>query len=153
MIEFTEANLEARGWTTMRLGELVRSHGLLPCELDEDALQLRPMSTAEPIWFANALAVRDLDAVNARLRGAPPRNREIALDVLARARACRRFEELEQLERLRGLAAISEENAAWARRTEALLADARALAEGSERRAREAEALAEARRSRWRWRR
>jgi FkbM family methyltransferase len=146
MIEFTQANLARRGSSTEMLGELVKEKGLFPCELDEDRLELRALSTTQPLWFKNVLAVRDVDAVNERLRSAPPRNREIARDVLARAKACRRFQELEELEHLRTLAGTAEQNRRWALETEERLTQARALAAANERWARETEErLAQAR--------
>jgi FkbM family methyltransferase len=106
MIEFAQASLQRRGWNTIQLGELFARHGLAVCELDEDRLQLVPASTRDTLWFKNLLATRDPDAVNARLNGAPERNREVARDILARARACR--EHPDELDRLRRLAQLNE---------------------------------------------
>jgi FkbM family methyltransferase len=122
MIEFTEENLRRRGSSTERLAAVVAAHGLSLHELSPDGEQLVPFRPEGPIWFKNLFATPDVDAVNARLASAPAENVEIARDVLARGRACRRFKELEELDTLRAVAASHEQ---WARSAEALLAKER----------------------------
>jgi FkbM family methyltransferase len=136
MIEFTEANLQRRGWSTERLAEAVAAHGLSLHELSPDGRRLVPFKPEGPIWFRNLFATHDVEAVNARLASAPAQNVEIAADVLARARACRRFKEFEELDTLRALAASHEQ---WARNAEALLAKERESSAGLRRQIEEIE--------------
>jgi FkbM family methyltransferase len=144
MVEFTEANLQRRGWSTPALGALLAGHRLELCQMSQETLQLAPVSTAEPIWFANLFAVRDLDAVNARLRGADAAHVEVARDILARGAACHRFKELEDLDTVRGQLAqqklLADSNKTWALNVEALFAKEKELSAELRRWAEDAEA-------------
>jgi FkbM family methyltransferase len=128
MVEFTEANLQRRGWDTARLAAALRALGLGLYGFSADRLELVPFDASGPIWFANLFATRDAGPINERLRTAPDARRAIARDVLGRARACDRLRELEDLERFRREAA---DHRAWAERTEALLAQARERTEAN----------------------
>jgi FkbM family methyltransferase len=147
LVEFTEANLQRRGWSTARLGELIARQGLSLFEFSPEHLDLVPVRSTRELWFSNLIATRDPEAVRARLRSASPANVAVARDVLARARACDHLRELEDLARLRQEAADqagwarraeagraqaleqAAENAAWARRTEERLAAERVLSD------------------------
>ncbi|HEY6003561.1 MAG TPA: FkbM family methyltransferase [Anaeromyxobacter sp.] len=118
MIEFTEANLQRRGMSTVQLASRVEGSGYRLCELSRETLQLAPVRVDGPIWFGNLFAVRDLDSVNRRLATADGEHVEVARDILARAAACDRFRELEELDVTRALA---ESNKQWALNVEELL--------------------------------
>ncbi len=124
VLEFTEANLERRGWTSQRLARLVAGLGLALHDFDAERCRLVPCDVTGPIYFRNLYAVRDPGTVNARLATASPRAVLVARDLLGRARACELFRELEEVPRLRALA---ESNETWALRTEALLAEEKVL--------------------------
>ncbi|HET6413107.1 MAG TPA: FkbM family methyltransferase [Anaeromyxobacter sp.] len=138
LVEFAEPNLQRRGFSTAQLGTLISRLGLTLCDFSPEERKLVPCSTENPIWFRNLVAARDPEEVEARLRAAEERNLEVALDILARAAACDRLKELEDLDRYQRLASANEE---WARNIEALLArekelsaTLRAWAEDAERR-------------------
>jgi FkbM family methyltransferase len=144
MVEFTEENLRRRGFSTGALRERLQGLGYTLAELDEETLQLRRFDEPGPIWFRNLFACADVAAVNARLAAAGPRERAIARDILDRARACNRFRELEDLDRLRAVEAESEKTRAWAEEAEARAASASRLSEERKTWAEEAEARAAA---------
>ena len=122
MIEFTEANLARRGRTSGDLARQLESSGYQLCEFCTDKLELVPFQVAAPIWYKNIFACLDFRSVNSRLSSARAENRQIALDVIARARACSLFSELEKLERYEKSAELLTETRQWALRTEHLLA-------------------------------
>ena len=122
MIEFTEANLVRRGRTSIELARQLERSGYQLCEFCTDKLALVPFQVAAPIWYKNLLACLDLQSVNSRLSSAGAENRQIALDVIARARACSLFSELEELENYKKSAELLIETRQWALRTEGLLA-------------------------------
>jgi hypothetical protein len=102
-----------------------------------ERLQLVPCHSTEQLWFRNLIATRDPAAIQARLLSASAANLEVARDILARAKACERLRELEDLARLRKEVA---ERTDWATRAESMLAQARQEAAASAEWARRAEA-------------
>lgn len=118
MIEFTEANLQRRGISTVQLASQVEGLGYRLCALSPETLQLAPFGVESPVWYRNLFAVRDLEAVNRRLASADAAHVEVARDILDRAAACERLKELEELEVVRKLA---ESNRQWALNIEELL--------------------------------
>lgn len=124
MIEFTEANLQQRGMSTVQLASIVEGFGYRLHELSRETLQLAPVHVDGPVWFRNLFAVRDLDPVNRRLAAADEAHVEIARDILGRAAACDRFRELEELDTTR---AMAESNKQWALNVEELLRKEREL--------------------------
>jgi FkbM family methyltransferase len=122
MIEFTEANLARRGRTSSDLARQLESGGYQLCEFCTDKLELVPFQVAAPIWYKNIFACLDFRSVNSRLSSAGAENRQIAMDVIARARACSLFSELEELDNYKKSAELLTETRQWALRTEDLLA-------------------------------
>ncbi len=136
MIEFTEANLERRGWSTEQLASTLGRQGLGLFQYSSETREMVPFTLSGPVWYRNLLATRDVNRVNARLRSASAEHVEIAQDVLDRARACNRLKELEDLDQTRALATS---NRQWALNVEALLEGEKARAREAERRAAEGE--------------
>ena len=121
MIEFTEANLNRSGFTTEDLYRQLVSLGYIICDFDAEDCRLVPMQFAGRIWYQNLFAAADVEAVNQRLRSASSQNRLIAADILARAKACSRFKELQELDYYKNVAAQASANQEWAEKTESLL--------------------------------
>ena len=142
MIEVAEHNLRRRGLATQDLVAQIEAMGYALFEFVPETLQLKPCSVEGPIWFKNLFACSDPKRVNARLRAATSDRKEIARDILGRAAACARFKELEELERFRHLADISEGNRQWAERAEQLLSSEREIVEEMRSRIDAAELLA-----------
>jgi FkbM family methyltransferase len=125
MIEFTEANLARRGITSIRLARQLESLGYELCEFSTEALELLPFQVEGPIWYKNLFACIDRVAVNSRLRSACSVNKQIAQDILERARACSLHAELEELNYYKTLASLATEYKEWAERTEQFLVQER----------------------------
>jgi FkbM family methyltransferase len=87
MVEFTELNMQRFGRRTADLFQELESLGYQVCRFEENGLRLRPVSYSGPIGYDNLFAVRDLEPVAARLRGAPARHRAIARDIVRRGAA------------------------------------------------------------------
>jgi FkbM family methyltransferase len=121
MVEFTQNNLNRRGLDTDYLYKQLIELGYSLCEFNAERLQLVPFMPDGPIWYTNLFACQDLARVNQRLALACDSNKKIALDILARAAACSRFKDLENLETYKQQSNQSKELGKWAERTEALL--------------------------------
>ena len=130
MVEMTERNLQRRGLTTQKLVAQIEAMGYSLFEFVPETLQLKPYRVEGPIWFKNLFACTHPKRVNARLRAAASERKAIARDILGRAAACDRFKELEELDRLRQLADVSEANRQWAERIEGLLSAEREISSG-----------------------
>jgi FkbM family methyltransferase len=121
MVEFTENNLRYRGLDTGHLYKQLEELGYTLCELHPERLQLEPFQLDGPIWYKNLFACRDLALVNRRLESACNANRKIALDILARAKACSKFKYLENLETYMKQAEQSEKLRQWAEGSDAAI--------------------------------
>jgi FkbM family methyltransferase len=121
MIEFNEHNLQRHGVSSRQLASKLTSLGYQLCEFSAETQRLEPYRVEEPIWYKNLFACRDRSNVNSRLSAVSSHNREIAQDVLDRARACARFKELEELDSYRRLPELVTNLREWAERTEQLL--------------------------------
>ena len=130
MIEFTEANLNRAGHTTEDLYRQLVSLGYTVCDFDADACKLIPIQFAGRIWYQNLFAAADVEDVNQRLRSASSQNKLIAADILARAKACGKFKELQELEYYKNVAAQASASREWAEKTENLLSAEKENSEG-----------------------
>lgn len=125
-LEFSEKNLLHFGRTTQQLARTLRQRGYQVCRFDIDLLQLVPVGNdIWPVWYENFVAVLDIESVNQRLNSTPVDRRRIAVDILARAKACQRVQELSQLETYREQATQALIHKKWAETAEANLATER----------------------------
>jgi len=87
MVEFTELNMQRFGRRTADLFGNLESSGYQVCRFAENGLRLIPAAYSGPIGYENLFAVRDLEAVQARLSAAPAAQRAIARDIVQRGAA------------------------------------------------------------------
>jgi FkbM family methyltransferase len=139
LVECTRANLESRGSTPGHLVERLRGLGFAVATLAADGASLEPLSGDDPLWHRNLLATRDPAGVARRLGEAAIEAKAIAADIVGRAEACHALAELEDLPRLRSLAAELAEWKAWAARCESTARAERDRAEAYRRWAERAE--------------
>ena len=99
ILEFNEHNLRRNGQSTHGLFDLVKQLGLSLHRFDPRTLRLVPAAYAGEIWYENLFATAQPARVNERLAGAARERMRIARDLLARARACDKFMELQELDR------------------------------------------------------
>lgn len=125
MIEFTEANLARRRSTSIHLARQLESLGYELCEFSTEVLELLPFQVEGPVWYKNLFACIDRVGVNIRLSSASSGNRQIAMDILERARACSLYAELEELHYYKALASSAAGFKELAERTEAMLVEER----------------------------
>ena len=121
MLEFNEGNLRRNGQSTRGLFDLVEQLGWSLHRFDPGTLRLVPAAYAGEIWYENLFATTQPDRVNEQLAGAAPERVRIARDLLARARTCSKFKELEELERYKHAAAEADAMRRWAQRSDALV--------------------------------
>lgn len=117
MVEFTEQNLKSQGHTSVELARAIEADGYVLCSLNRQTLQLEARKIDGPVWYDNLFVTANLDAVNARMAGADPHQKRIALDLLARdaatadLRATQDFKRLlenERVEHARQINALSQ---------------------------------------------
>ena len=148
MLEFTENVLQKRGLDSQRLAKTVEALNLTLCRYSPGRNRLEAAKIAEPVWYENLFAARDLEAANQRLATAPAAQERIAIEILKRAQACNLYNELEELDRYKSEAKLASEFHEWAKRSDARLAGESKLAEANRAWAEKTEALLAAERTR-----
>lgn len=122
MVEFDEKILRRRGSSTDELLGALRETGLNPHVFRPATRTLEPLTHEGPLWYDNVFAVRDADAVRARLAQADADRTRIAEDLALRSAFAGRL--AARAAEAGGFESQRDEQAGYASRLEGLLREA-----------------------------
>ncbi len=87
MVEFTEANQQAAGLTTVDLIDAWDDDGYRFHRFDTQTLQLEAAEVGGAIEYENLFAAKDIEPINRRLREASAQRQRMAREILSRGQA------------------------------------------------------------------